>query len=177
ASKCFAGIGQRMLDEVFFFAPQRYSDFDFVADLGAQRFRQQLAIGDRMGNQNKSRRRPIIVKLREESRKDFPGSERTVGLWKIGAIAPALPGAKEENLHAGEPALLMHGKNVGLLDAAWIDTLMRLDRRQCGKAISIDRRALEIERGRGFFHFLGKLAFDPLAASGKKFVGLAHQRR
>ena len=71
----------------------------------------------------------------------------------------------------------MHGEHVRLLDAARIDALMRLDRRQRGQTVAVDRGALEVERGGGLFHFLGKLVLDRLAAAGQKPVRFAHQHR
>ena len=69
----------------------------------------------------------------------------------------------------------MHGEHVGLLEAARIDALVRLDRRQRGEPVAIDRGALEIERGRRLIHLRRHFLFHRLAAAGEEFVGLAHQ--
>ena len=59
----------------------------------------------------------------------------------------------------------MNRKNVGLLNAARIDALMRLNRRERGEAVAIDRGAFEIEPGRCFFHFIRELIFHLFTAS------------
>ena len=106
---------------------------------------------------------------------DFARRGGAVGLGKIGAVAPVLPGAEEERLDAGKAALLVERENVGLLHGARIDALVRLDRRERGKAVAIDRGALEVERGRGLLHLAGQLVLDRLAPAGQERVGFAHQ--
>src|SRR5690242_17768434 len=130
-----------------------------------------------MRDQNKAGRRPVVVELSHERRQHLACGERAVRFGKIGAIAPVLAGAEEEHLDTGESALLIQREYIGFLDAARINALMRLDRRERGKAVAVDRSALEIERHRRLLHLVSELAFDLLAASGQKLVGLTHQRR
>ena len=148
-----------------------------MAALGGERFGEQRLVLDGVRDQDQARRRLVVVELRQEGRKHFARPERFVGFGKIGAVAPVLPGAEEEHFDAGEAALLMHGKDVGLLDGARIDALLRLDRRQRGETIAVDRGVLEIERRGRFLHCRGELVLDRLAAAGQERVGLAHQRR
>src|ERR1700758_1829164 len=127
-----------MLNKILLLAAHWQHDLDLVADLGAQSFGQQLPVRDRMRDQDQARRRPVVVELREESGQDLLAGERTIGLGKGGAGAPILAGAEEETLDAGESTLLIGGKHVGLLDAARIDALMRLNRGKRGEAIAVD---------------------------------------
>ena len=99
-----------------------------------------------------------------------PGPKRAVGLREIGAVAPVLAGAEEEHLHAEEAAVLVHGEHVGLLDAARVDALLRLHRRERGEAVAIDRGALEVERLGRLLHLGGELLLHRLALAGEEGV-------
>ena len=103
------------------------------------------------------------------------GFERAIGARKIRAVAPVLPGAKEEHLDARIAALLMHGEHVGLFHRARVDALARLHGRERREAVAIDRGTLEIERGRRFLHLAGELFLHGAALAGEKRLGLAHQ--
>src|SRR5580692_1720397 len=100
-------------------------------------------IVDVVRNQNQARARFVVIELGKKRAENFLGRDRPICLGKIGAIAPVLSGAEEKHLDAGETALLMERKNIGFLDPAWIDALMRLDRRQRGQAVAIDGGPLE----------------------------------
>src|ERR1700688_915705 len=100
-----------------------------MAAFGSQRLCQQRSILDLIRNEHEPRRRLVIVELGEERGEHLARGQGTIGLGKITAIAPVLPGAEEEYLDAGKAALLMDGEDIGLLDAARVDALMRLDRR------------------------------------------------
>ena len=128
-------------------------------------------------DQDQARTRLVVIELGEERGQNLGGRQRFVGPRKIGTVAPVLPGAEEEHLDAGEAALLMQGKDVRLLDAARIDPLVRLNRRERGQAVAVDGGMLEVERERGLFHLGGELILDRLAAAGEEGDGLAHQHR
>ena len=121
------------------------------------------------------RARLVVVELREERAQHLARPERAVGLGEIGAVAPVLAGAEEEHLDADEAAVLMHGEHVGLLDAARIDALLRLHRRERGEPVAVDRGALEIERGRGLLHLGREFLLHRAALAGEERVRLAHQ--
>ena len=166
-----------MLNQILLLAALRQGDLDFVPDLAAQRCGQKLAVGNLVRYQDQPRWRPVVVELRNKGGQDLFRRERTVRPGEVGAIAPVLPGAEEKHLDAGKSALLMNGEHIGLLDATRIDALMRLNGGERGEPVAVDGRALEIERRRSLFHFVGKLVFDPLAPSGEEIVGLTNQRR
>ncbi len=69
----------------------------------------------------------------------------------------------------------MDGEHVGFFHGARIDALLRLDRRQRGEAIAIQRRGLEFEFGGRLLHLAGELLLHQMAAAGQEVVGLAHQ--
>src|SRR5579862_5996892 len=121
-------------------------------------------IRNRVRDQDETRRRLVVVELREERGQNFARAKRAVGPRKIRAVAPVLAGAEKEHLDAAKAALLMQGEHVRLRDAARIDALVRLNRRQRRQTVAIDGGALEVERGGGFFHFFGKLVLDRAAA-------------
>ena len=70
---------------------------------------------------------------------------------------------------------MMDGKHVGLLDAARVDALVCLHRRERSETIAIDRRALEVERGGSLLHLRRQLLLDRAALAGEEGVGFAHQ--
>ena len=128
-----------------------------------------------MRHQHQPRRRLIVVELRQECAQYFARVERAVGFGEIGAVAPVLPGAEEEDLDAAVAAGLMHGEDVGFLEGARIDALVRGNGGERGETIAIDRGAFEIERGRRRIHLRRHFLFHGLAAAGEEVVGLAHQ--
>ena len=69
----------------------------------------------------------------------------------------------------------MDGEHVGLFHGARVDALLRLDRRQRGEAVAIERGGLEFELGGGLLHLAGEFLFHQMAAAGQEVVGLAHQ--
>ena len=69
----------------------------------------------------------------------------------------------------------MDGEHVGFFHGARIDALLRLDRRQRGEAITIQRRGLEFELGGRLLHLGGEQLLHGMAAAGKEIGRLAHQ--
>ena len=122
-------IGERMLDQILSLAAPRHRNLHLVTALGAQRLRQKFVIVDVVRDQDQARTRFVVIELGQKRAEDFFGRNRPVGLGEIGAIAPVLSGAEEKHLDACETALLMERKNIGFLDPARVDALMRLDRR------------------------------------------------
>src|SRR5262245_31050541 len=117
-----------MLDQLLAFAPCRRADFHLALGLGSKRLRKQSALLEIVRNENESRRRLIVVKLREESAQNFLRPDCPVGFVKICAVAPVLAGAEEEHFDARKATGLVHGEYVGFLNVAGIYALMRLDR-------------------------------------------------
>src|SRR5438445_3546379 len=98
-----------------------------------------------MRQQYEFRRRLVVVELREERGQHLFRRERLFSAWEVSAIAPVLAGAEEEHLDAGITALLMDGEYVGFFHGARIDALLRLDRRQRGEPVAVERGGLEFE--------------------------------
>src|SRR6202023_2657602 len=115
----------------------RGCDLDPEARLDRQRIGHQPAFLDFVRQQDEFWRRLVVVELRQERGQHLLGGERSLRARKIRAVAPVLPGAKEEHLDAGISALLMDGEYVGLLDRAWINALLRLNRRQRGETVAV----------------------------------------
>ena len=152
-----------------FFSPRcGTTNVDLVAAAYRQRFRQQRPILDRVRQQDRARARLVVIELREKFTEHFAGRERTIRLRKIGAVAPVLSGAKEKHLDAGVAAALMRREHVRLVDAAQVDALLRLDRRQRGKPVAQYRRTFEVERVRRGIHFRRELILHDPALAGEK---------
>ena len=58
------------------------------------------ALGNVMAQQHEPRGRALEVELRQKGVEHLLRSERRVGAWKVGAIAPVLISAEEEHLDA-----------------------------------------------------------------------------
>ena len=69
----------------------------------------------------------------------------------------------------------MDGEHVGFFHGARIDALLRLDRRQRGEAITIQRRGLEFEFSGRLLHLAGEQLLHGMAAAGQEIGRLAHQ--
>ena len=110
-------------------------------------------------------------------RQDFLCFHRLVGARKIGPVAPVLPGAEEEDLHACHAVLFGQRKDIGLLDAARIDPLMALYHGKRGEPVAINGSPLEIERFGSFLHLAGKGFLDRRTAARQELLGLGDQLR
>src|SRR5579875_2460530 len=128
ARERLARIVESVRHELLAFAAPGERDLDPVPAARRKRRGEQSALAEIVRHEDEPRRRLVVIELREECLQYVAGSQRAVGLGKIGAIAPVLAGAEEEDLDAAVAPLLMHGKDVGLLDRPGIDALMRLDR-------------------------------------------------
>ena len=147
AAQRLARVGHRVRDQFPLLATLRHRDIDLAAGLGAKRCRKQRALGNVVREQNAAGRRLVVVELRHERTEHLAGLQRAVGLRKIRAIAPVLPGPEEEHFNAIEAAVLMDREHVGVLDAARVDALRALHCRQRGEAVAVDRGPFEVEFG------------------------------
>ena len=102
-----ARIGQRVLDQLALLAALRHGDLDVVPGALAERRRQQLALLEIGRDEDQPRHRLVVVELRQERLEHARRVEALVGLREIGAVAPVLAGAEEEDLDAGQPAVLV----------------------------------------------------------------------
>ena len=68
-----------------------------------------------MGKQDERGQGLVVIELGEERAEDFGLGEALVGAREIGAIAPVLTRAEEENLDAGVAGLLGDGEKVGFV--------------------------------------------------------------
>jgi hypothetical protein len=76
-----------------------------------------------MREQDAFRRLLVVVELGDERFQDFLDRHAAVGAREIGAIAPIVAVAEEEDLDAGLAGVLMRGEDVGFLDAFRVDAL------------------------------------------------------
>ncbi len=166
-----------MIDKVFLFAALRRRDLDAMAGALAQRLLQNLAVLDLVRQQHEPRRRLVGIELRQEGIEHFARTEALVGARKIGAIAPVLIGAEEEDFDAELSGLLGNGEDIGLLDGMRIDPLHALDVGERGDAVAQPRRALIVEHLGGLVHLVCQQIAHRAALAGKEGAGFVHQRR
>src|SRR5690606_15703622 len=99
-------------------------DLHLMARARRERFGNKRLLLNRLGQENQTRTRLVVIELGQECPQNLCRAERTVRLGEIGAIPPVLAGTEEENLNAGHAAFLMDGENVSLFDRLRIDALM-----------------------------------------------------
>src|SRR5207248_9262710 len=163
-----ARIGERMVDQLLLLAALRGRDLDLMPALDRERFAEQRAVLDLVRQEDATRRRLIVIELRQKRAEHFARFERAVRAREVGAVAPVLTGAEEEHLDARISALLVHGEHVGVLHAARVDALARLDRRERREPVAVNRGTLEIERTRRLFHFGGEFLLHGAALAREK---------
>ena len=74
------------------------------------------------------------------------------------------PVRKKNTSDTVEAAVLMHGEHVGVDDAARIDALVGLDRRERREPVAQAGSAFEVERLGGAIHLAGKFLLDGMAS-------------
>ena len=156
-------------------AALRNADLHFVGALDRQRLRQQVALGDLVREQDAAWARLVVVELREEFPEHLRRAQRPIRPREVRAVTPVLSGAEKEHLDAGESAVLIGRKHIGLIDAAQVDALLRLDRRQRRETIAKHRGALEVERVGSLLHLGGQLLAHRVTAPGQKRPCFRHQ--
>src|SRR5580700_1928727 len=129
-----------MLDQLVLLSSLRNQHLDLATGLQGERLGQECAVGRIVGQEDQAGDRLALVELAKEGVQDAALLVRRldgVGYPReVGAVAPVLPGAEEEDLHAGLPALGMHGEDIGLGKRLWIDRLVLADRRQRADAVA-----------------------------------------
>src|SRR5205814_8630533 len=108
ASERLARIGERMVDQFLLLAALRGRDLDLMPALDRERFAEQRAVLDLVRQEDATRRRLIVIELRQKRAEHFARFERAVRAREVGAVAPVLTGAEEEHLDARISALLVH---------------------------------------------------------------------
>ncbi len=146
AAQRLPGVAQHVFDELPALSPLRRVDFDPRFRARRKRGAHQFRILDLVRQQNQTRRRLVVVELRQERRQHLLAADGLVGFREIRAVAPVLPVAEEEHLDAELPGLLVDGEDIRLLDRLRVDALHALDRRQGREPVAAAGRALEFER-------------------------------
>src|SRR3984885_7654583 len=154
--------------------------FSWVADSASLRDKACCAL--RMAASTRSffsprRGGPMEVELRQKRVEHLLTRQSPVGARKIGAVAPVLIGAEEEDFDTELPCLVGDREHVGFGDRARIDALLTLNRGKRANAIAEPRRAFEVERRGGLVHRMAKAALDRAAAAGKEIARFSHQVR
>ena len=168
-------ILKRVVHEFALLAALRREHFDAAAKPRGQHFFKQRAVLDRMREKDAARRRVLLIKLRKKGVEDFGLGQRRVGAGEVGAIAPVLIGAKEERFDAEASGVLGDGEDVGFFDAARIDPLRALNRRERRDAVAQPRRALKLQSLGGFGHFARQLFADVATFAGEEIPRLSHE--
>src|SRR5262245_25569775 len=118
----------------------------------------------------------VVVELGDEGFQYFLDRHASVGAREIGAVAPIVAVAEEEDLDASLPGVLMRGKNVGFLDALRVDALARLNMAERGEAVAKTRRPLVILAQGGLVHQRAQTELHLVALAGEEAERLVNQR-
>ena len=168
-----AGIVQRRCDHLALFSALGNGDLDLVSGPHRKGFGEQRALGHSFAQQDECGRWARIVELAEKRPEHLAGRHVLGVAREIGPVAPILPGAKEEYLHAGFAGLLMHREDIGVGKARRIDALARMDLAHGPDAVAQMRRPLEIHRLRRVVHLPRQCLLHCAALAGEKVLGLA----
>src|SRR5690242_21112974 len=96
---------------------------------------------------------------------------------EIGAVAPVLAAAEEENLDRAVAAGLVQGDDVGVAQSVEIDVLPSLNLGQRTNAVADDRRAFVLAPVGKLLHVLGQPCLDLLTAARQEAARLGNQPR
>ena len=175
AAKRLARIGQRVVDEFPLLATARHADGDLAAGANGEGFGEQAAARHVMAEKDHAGRGTILIELGEEGIEHLIERQFLVMAGEIGAVAPVLSGAEEEDLHAGLAAFRPGREDIRLRHSLRVDALMGLDLREGADAVAIDRGALEIEIGGSLVHEADELLLRLAAAALEEGAGLFHE--
>ena len=129
-----------------------------------------------MREQDAFRRLLVVIELGDERFQHFLDRHASVGAGEIGAVAPIVAVAEEEDLDAGLAGVLMRGEDVGFPDALGVDALARLNVAQRGEAVAKARRPLVILTQGGLVHQRAQAELHLVALAGEEAERFVHQR-
>ena len=132
----FAGVGGGVLDQFCLLAALGAVDLDLAAGFFRQGLGQQGLVRQVMADQDQLGARLVVIELAHEGVQYLAVLVMTVDAREIGAVAPVLAGAEEEDLHAGLTALREQGEDIGLLQGFGIDHLFGGDGGQSPDAVA-----------------------------------------
>ena len=174
AAERLARGGEDAIDQLLFIAALRHRQDDTAA-AERQRLLDQLLLGQPMAEQHQRRFWPVVVELADKRAQHVLDRELAIVAREIGAIAPILPAAEKEHLHAGLPGLLIGRDHVGIDDAGHVNVLMSLDQGEGADAVADQPRRLEIERRGGGLHLGREPQLHRAAAARQKGMRLLDQ--
>gem|GEM_PF-2410571 len=125
--------------------------------------------------QDQARDRLVLVKLAQEGGQDLGIGVGLVHAREIGAAAPVLAGAIEEDLDAGLTPVGMQGENVAFGDAVGADGVLHGDGRQGADAVAHAGGLFEVHLVGRRLHLLGQAADDGARLAAQELFGLGDQ--
>ncbi|MNI26158.1 hypothetical protein D3C73_798450 [compost metagenome] len=117
----------------------------------------------------------VLIELAQEGGEDLRVAVRLVDAREVGAAAPVLARAIEEDLDAGLAALGMQGEDVGLGHAVGVDAVLHGDGRQGADAVAHPGGGLEVEVVGGRLHLLRQAGDDGARLAAQEGLGLVDQ--
>ena len=170
-----AGVGVGVIDQLALLAALGPADLHLAARLLGEGFLQKLPLGGLQGHQDQLGDRLVVVELAQEGAHDVGVLVALVDAGEVGAVAPVLAGAEEEDLDTGLAALGMEREDVGLLQGLGIDLGLLGHRGQGADAVAQAGGDLELHVVRGLLHRLGHPLHHGSRAATQEVLGLVDQ--
>src|SRR5262249_44263663 len=164
-----------MLNKIASLATHRLADLDLATCAQRQGFGEQPAPADVVRQEHELWRRLIIVELGDERLEHLLDRKALVGAREIGAVAPVIAGAEDEDLDASLPRLLMSGEDIRLFDIVRVNALARLDVAERGQAVAQARGALVVLLNARLIHQRVQPALNLVALAGEEGERLVDQ--
>ncbi len=170
-----AGVEPRLIDDLALLAALGDGHLDAAALADGERLGQQSAAGRIVGQEDQAGRLAALVELGEEGVEHLVDRRAAIVTGKIGAVAPVLAAAEEEDLNAGFAVRAMDREDVGFLEALRVDPLRLLDMGERLDPVAQAGGSLEIERFSRLLHAGAQRLADRAAAARQESLGVVHE--
>ena len=168
-------VAFRRVDQRALFAPLGAGDGHLPVGLQGQGLGQQLVFGRQQVDQQRARRRLVVVELADEGGQHVTQRFGLVVTGEVGAVAPVLAGPVEEHLDRRVAGLLGGGDHVGIAQPGGVHALMVLDMGQRLQPVAVGGGGLEFQRVAGRLHGGRQLFLNRGRPAFQEGTGVGHQ--
>jgi hypothetical protein len=156
-------------------AAHRADDLDLAVGLHREGLFQQLQLVRADIGQDQARDRLVLVELAQEGGQNLGIRVALVHAREIGAAAPVLTGAVEEDLDAGLAAVGVQGEDVALGHAVGADGVLHRYGRQGADAVAHAGGLFEVHSSAADCISLRQAADDGAGLASQELFGLGDQ--
>ena len=155
--------------------PLRHRQRDLIPRALAQRLGQQPAFRQIAVEQDRPRRRHLLIELGQERGEHLVLGHVGGVRGKEAPVPPILPATDEERLHADHPVLRRQREHVGVADPLGIDRLTALDEGQRLQPVAQHGGQFEVHALGRRLHLLAQLGLHPGRLARQEILGVADQ--